>query len=69
MNCEEINNEPSYVFKTSHKCLEMALKMDCGEETVGPKNSLSEEDAYIDAMHSRVSGYKTCYHVGHFTLE
>ena len=59
MNCEEINNEPSYVFKTSHKCLEMALKMDCGEETVGPKSSLSEEDAYIDAMHSRVNGYKT----------
>ena len=44
------------------KCLEMALKMDCGEETVGPKCSLSEEDAYIDAMHSRVNGYKT-YHV------
>ena len=41
------------------KCLEMALKMDCGEETVGPKSSLSEEHAYIDAMHSRVNGYKT----------
>ena len=26
MNCKEINNEPSYMFKTSHKCLEMALK-------------------------------------------
>ena len=35
------------------------LKMDCGEETVGPNSSLSEEDAYIDAMHSRVNGYKT----------
>ena len=57
MNCEEINNEPSYVFKTSCKCLEIALKMDYGEETVGPK--ASEEDAYIDAMHSRVNGYKT----------
>ena len=37
MNCEEINNEPNYVFKTSCKCLEMVLKMDCGEETVGSK--------------------------------
>ena len=40
MNCEEINNEPSYVFKTSCKCLEMALKMDYGEETGGPKSEV-----------------------------
>ena len=28
INCREINNEPSYVFKTSDLALQLALKMD-----------------------------------------
>ena len=67
MNCQEINNEPSYVFKTSYKCLEIALKIDFKDDSVN-KNSLTHEHAYIDAMQSRVNGYKTVtmwtYHPG-----
>ena len=28
MNCRDINSEPSFVFKTLRKALELALKMD-----------------------------------------
>ena len=28
LNCSNINGEPSFVFKTSSKCLELAVKMD-----------------------------------------
>ena len=28
LNCKGINGEPSYVFKTSSKALELAIKMD-----------------------------------------
>ena len=68
MNCEEINNEPSYVFKTSCKCLEMALKMDCGEETVGPKSSLMKS-MHISMQCTVMSMDIKLLPCGHFTLE
>ena len=60
MNCHEVSGTPSYVFKTSRKSLEIALKMeqkpDSDEHGL---NSLSVEYAYFDGMQSRVRRYKT----------
>ena len=60
--------EPSYVFKTSTKALEIAKKLVQKETEGQPTNSLSLEWAYMDGMHSRVRGYKTLtlwtYHPG-----
>ena len=68
MNCKSVSGEPSYVFKTSTKALEIAKKMEQKETEGQPTNSLSLEWAYIDGMHSRVRGYKTLtlwtYHPG-----
>ena len=59
MNCCEVSGTPSYVFKTSQKSLEIALKMeqkpDSDEHVL---NSLSVEYAYFDGMHSRVRDIK-----------
>ena len=67
INCREINNEPSYVFKTSDLALQLVLKMD--PETQNDQPSLMvEEYAYLDGMHTRVKGYVTLalwtYHPG-----
>ena len=54
MNCESVSGEPSYIFKTSTKALEIAKKMKQKETEVEPTNNLSLEWAYMDGMHSRV---------------
>ena len=69
LNCCAVFNTPSYVFKTSRKSMEIALKMEqkMDSDEHAP-NSLSGEYAYFDGMHSRVRGYKTLtlwvYHPG-----
>ena len=59
MNCHEVSCTQSYIFKTSRKSLEIALKMEqkLDSDEHAP-NSLSSEYAYFDGMHSRVRGYK-----------
>ena len=68
MNCKSVSGEPSYVFKTLTKALEIAKRMEQKETEGQPTNSLSLEWAYMDGMHSRVRGYKTLtlwtYHPG-----
>ena len=59
INCESISGEPSYIFKTSTKALEIAKKMEQKQTEGQPTNSLSLEWAYMDGMHSQVRGYKT----------
>ena len=56
INCREINNEPSCVFKTSDLALQLALKMDPEIQNDNP-SSMLEEYAYLDGMHTRVKGY------------
>ena len=67
INCRDINGEPSFVFKTSSKALEIGVKMD-QKQSEGERSILSFEHAYMDAMHNRVNGYKTLtlwmYHPG-----
>ena len=67
INCREINNEPSYVFKASDLALQLALKMDPEIQNDKPC-SMVEEYAYLDGMHTRVKGYVTLalwtYHPG-----
>ena len=67
LKCRDINGEPSFVFKTSSKCLELAVKMDQNQPE-GERSNLSFEHTYMDVMHNRVNGYKTLplwmYHPG-----
>ena len=67
INCREINNEPSFVFKTSDLALQLALKMDPEIQNDKP-SSMMEEYVYLDGMHTRVKGYVTLalwtYHPG-----
>ena len=67
LNCRDINGEPSFVFKTSSKALEVGVKMDRNQPE-GERSILSFKHAYMDAMHNRVNGYKTLtmwmYHPG-----
>ena len=67
LNYRDINREPSFVFKTSSKALELAVKMDQNQPE-GQRSILEFEHAYMDAMHNRVNGYKTLtlwmYHPG-----
>ena len=62
-----MTGEPSYVFKTSKTAALIALKMDPKTST-GSKSAMTEEEAYLDGMHSRVKGYKSLslwtYHPG-----
>ena len=59
MNCRDINSEPSFVFKTSRKALELALKMDQNVEEGKVRSILTFEWAYIDGMRNCVIGFKT----------
>ena len=62
MNCREINDKPSYVFKTSKHNLDLALSMDPDRKTVsGHRSLLSYEKAYFDGMHRHCRGYKNAY--------
>ena len=67
MNCRSMTGEPSYVFKTSKTAALIALKMDPKTST-GSESTMTEEEAYLDGMHSRVKGYKSLslwtYHPG-----
>ena len=57
MNCHEVSGTPSYVFKTSQKSLEIALKMEQKPDSdEHAPNSLSAEYAYFNGMHSGVGG-------------
>ena len=47
--------ECDYVFKSLHRMAQMAVDMD----QAGPENMLQMENAYFDATHSRVYGFKT----------
>ena len=58
INCRQINNEPSYVFKTSDLALQLALKMDPEIHNDKP-SSMVEEYAYLAGMHTRVKRYVT----------
>ena len=60
LNCKELSQGPSYVFKTSTYALQTAVKMDPTKKTVRGKRSLpSYEPAYYDGMHRRCRGFKT----------
>ena len=47
-------NQCDYVFNSSHRMARMAIEMDQG----GPENLLQTKNAYFDATHSRVHGFK-----------
>ena len=68
LNCKEINGESSFVFKTSTAKLKIAQKMDQKVRPGEHRSSLCDEFVFIDAMHSRIEGYKTLtmwtYHSG-----
>ena len=52
---KNLNGESDYVFKSSKKMGEIAWHMDVD----GPDNILQLENAYFDATHTRVYGFKT----------
>ena len=68
INCRSINSEPSFVFKSSKMAAQLALKMDINLQHDEEASTMVEEYAYMDAMHTRVKGYKTLtlwtYHHG-----
>ena len=56
LNDGTLNDEISFVFKSSKCAAQLALEMDY--EDPGNKSCLREEPVYIDTMHSRVQNYK-----------
>ena len=68
VNCHSINGEPSFVFKTSRKAAELAIKMDINMQKEGFLSAMTEEYAFLDGMHSCTKGFKTLtlwtYHPG-----
>ena len=68
VNCQSINGEPSYVFKCSWMAACLAIKMDMDMQEEGTVSSMTEEYAFLNAMHTRVKGFKTLtlwtYHPG-----
>lgn len=68
MNSKSISGEPSYIFKSSQKCGELALKLDKSNYNDGQVSDLVNEKIYIDGTHSRCKEYKTLtmwvYHPG-----
>ena len=55
INNSNCNDGCNYVFKSSRKMVELALKMDID----GDKNIMQTENAYFDATHSWVHGFKS----------
>ena len=55
INNSKCNDGRNYVFKSSRKMIELALKMDID----GDDNIMQTENAYFDATHSRVHGFKS----------
>ena len=56
INDGTFNDEVSYVFKSSHSAVELAIEMDCDDPE--NKSCLHDEPVYCDTMHSRVDNYK-----------
>ena len=56
LNDGTLNDEISFVFKSSKCAAQLALEMDY--EDPENKSCLREEPVYIDTMHSRVQNYK-----------
>ena len=56
INDGTLNDEISYVFKSSKCAAELAIEMDC--ENPKNRSCLKEEPVYCNTMHSRVDGYK-----------
>ena len=56
INDGTLNDEISYVFKSSKCAAQLALEMDC--EDIDNQSCLKEEPVYCDTMHLRVDGYK-----------
>ena len=50
-----MNDSSDYVFKSSRIMAKLALKKD----VEGPDNILQEENAYFDATHTRVHGFRS----------
>ena len=55
INNGSMNESSDYVFKSSKVMAELAIQMD----VEGPENILQEENAYFDATHTRVHGFKS----------
>ena len=58
INCRSINSEPSFVFKSSKMAAQLAIKMRIGLQQDKEPSTMVDEYAYMDAMHTRVKGYK-----------
>ena len=56
INDGSLNDQMSYVFKSSKCAAELALEMDC--DNPQNKSCLRDEPVYCDTMHSRVENYK-----------
>ena len=50
-----MNKSSDFVFKSSNIMAELAIQMD----VEGPENILQEQNAYFDATHTRVHGFKS----------
>ena len=50
-----MNESSDYILKSSNVMAELAIQMD----VEGPENILQEENAYFDATHTRVHGFKS----------
>ena len=55
INNSNCNDGRDYVFKSSRKMIELAIKMDID----GDENIMQTDNAYFDATHSRVHGFKS----------
>ena len=56
MNSREINGKPSFVFKSSRQAADLMVSMDIDIST---HTVMTQEFAYMDAMHSRCKNYRT----------
>ena len=56
INDQNMNGQPSFVFKTSRQMAEIAIQMD---QSASNKSALKEEYCYFDGMHRRCEGWKT----------
>ena len=61
INCQSINSEPSFVFKSSKMAVRLALKMDIGLQQDEEPSTMVDEYAYMDTMYTCVKG---TYHHG-----
>ena len=57
INPKNLNNDPSYIFKSNLWSAKLAAKMDPEDEKV--KSEMQHEAFYFDVMYNRTLGYKT----------